>query len=181
MDKKELRKQISAKKALLSAEQISQVGCELCQELTKTDAYQKAKAVFVYLPFNQEIDTTYVMTRALADGKMVAAPKVYGDEMRFHIITGSSDLEPGYMRIPEPKETLPEIILQENDLLLMPGLAFDSKGNRCGYGGGFYDRYLSAHPCSNKVAFGYSFQLVNTIDAQAHDIPVDSLLLSKIV
>lgn len=179
MDKKALRTSISSKKALLSKEQISMVGQELCAELVKTEAYQKAAAVFLYVSFNQEIDTSFIMDYALKDGKIVAVPKVYGKEMRFHVITGLTDLEPGYMSIPEPKDTLPEIVLQQNDLLLMPGLAFDCKGNRCGYGGGFYDRYLSEHPCSNKIAMGYSFQLVDVIAAQDHDIPVDSLLISK--
>ena len=105
----------------------------------------------------------------------MAVPKVYGDEMRFIWMDDLSLVAPGYYDIPEPIADGP-VADDELALMLMPGLAFDPEGHRVGYGGGFYDRYLAAHPDHKLVALCYGFQLVDHLDCEAHDIPVHRVI-----
>ena len=81
----------------------------------------------------------------------------------------------GYAGIPEPVADGP-VAQDSAALVLMPGLAFDEKGNRMGYGGGFYDKFLASEPGHPTVALCYDFQMVARIPTQAHDIPVDLVL-----
>jgi len=74
----------------------------------------------------------------------------------------------------------PEAI-DETALVLMPGLAFDPTGRRCGYGGGFYDRYLEAHPNHPLLAMCYGFQMYDHLDTDPHDIPVNYVLSQEVV
>ena len=118
------------------------------------------------------------LRRAQADGKRVAVPKVYGDEMRFLWLDDLQQVAPGAYGIPEPIADGP-VAMDETALVLMPGLAFDPEGRRLGYGGGFYDRYLAAHPHPT-IALCYDFQLLPHLDAAAHDIPVDAVLAAPV-
>ena len=105
---------------------------------------QAAKSLYGYLSYNQEVRTIPIMRQAQADGKRVAVPKVYGDTMKFLWLDDLNAVAPGAYNIPEPIADEPEAD-DETALVLMPGLAFDPEGHRCGYGGGFYDKYLAAH------------------------------------
>lgn len=175
MDKKVLRRQIAARKRAMTREQIESASQRLAARLVQTDAYQNALSIYGYLSFNQEIRTMPILQRAIADGKRVAVPKVFGDEMRFIWLDDLSQVAPGYYDIPEPIADGP-IADDALALVLMPGLAFDPEGHRIGYGGGFYDRYLASHPEHRLVALCYGFQLVDRLDCEAHDIPVDMVI-----
>ena len=115
------------------------------------------------------------MEKALADGKKVAVPKVYGDTMRFIYLTDLSQVAPGCMGIPEPIADEP-IADDPTALVLMPGLAFDKQGHRIGYGGGFYDKFLAAEPHHPTVALCFSFQMMDQLETDEFDIPVDCVL-----
>lgn len=175
MDKTALRRQIAAKKRAMTPEQIESASRRLAERLFATDLYQNALSVYGYLSFNEEIRTLPILRRALADGKRVAVPKVFGDEMRFLWMDDLSLVAPGYYDIPEPIADGPAAD-DPLALVLMPGLAFDPEGRRVGYGGGFYDRYLAAHPDHKLVALCYGFQLVDHLDCEAHDVPVDMVI-----
>lgn len=175
MDKKALRKRIAEQKRAMTPEQIEAASHRLAERLFQTDAYQNALSIYGYLSYNQEIRTLPILRRAMIDGKRVAVPKVYGDEMRFIWMDDLSLVAPGYYDIPEPIADGP-VADDELALMLMPGLAFDPEGHRVGYGGGFYDRYLAAHPDHKLVALCYGFQLVDHLDCEAHDIPVHRVI-----
>ena len=83
MNKKELRAQIKAAKKAMTPQQIESLSRDLCKQFLETDAYKNAKTVYGYLPYNQEVRTWFLLEQALKDGKKVAVPKVYEDEMRF--------------------------------------------------------------------------------------------------
>lgn len=85
----------------------------------------------------------------------------------------------GAYNIPEPIADGPEAD-DETALVLMPGLAFDPEGHRCGYGGGFYDKFLAAHPNHPTIALCYGFQMFDHLDVDAHDIPVDAVLSADV-
>ena len=175
MDKKELRNQIKALKRAMTEEQIDGKSQALGRLFLASDAYKNAKTIYGYLPYNQEVRTTAMLQQALEDGKRVAVPKCYGDEMRFIYLDDLSKVEKGYCNIPEPIEDGP-IADDPTALVLMPGLAFDPQGHRMGYGGGFYDKFLAAEPGHPTLALCYDFQMLEHLETEAHDIPVDTVL-----
>ena len=180
MDKKALRAEIKAKKRAMTEEQIAATSEALAQQLYAHPAYKEAKSIFGYLSYNQEVRTMPMLEQAQKDGKRVAVPKVIGDTMIFIWLDDLSRIELGYCNIPEPMDNGPEAI-DETALVLMPGLAFDPTGRRCGYGGGFYDRYLEEHPNHPTLAMCYGFQMFDHLDTDPHDIPVNYVLSQEVV
>lgn len=175
LDKKALRREIGQKKRAMAAAEIAAYSRNLAEKLYETEEYRQARAIYAYLPYNQEVRTWEIVERAWKDGKRVAVPKVYGDEMRFLWLEDFTQIAPGGWNIPEPTFDAP-VAEDETALVLMPGLAFDPAGHRVGYGGGFYDKYLEAHPGHKLVALCYPFQLLDHLDVEEHDIPVDRVI-----
>lgn len=180
MDKKALRAEIKAKKRAMTEEQIAATSEALARQFYAHPAYQNAKSIFGYLSYNQEVRTMPMLEQAQKDGKRVAVPKVIGDRMIFIWLDDLSRIELGYCNIPEPIDNGPEAV-DETALVMMPGLAFDPTGRRCGYGGGFYDRYLEEHPDHPTLAMCYGFQMFDHLDTDPHDIPVNYVLSQEVV
>ena len=175
MNKKELRACIRAQKRAMTEEQIVEKSKRLGELFLASDAYRNAKTIYGYLPYNQEVRTVAMLEQAIRDGKRVAVPKCYGDEMRFLFMEDLSKVEKGYANIPEPIADEP-IADDETALVLMPGLAFDPQGHRIGYGGGFYDKFLAKEPNHPTLALCYDFQMVDHLETEEFDIPVDTVL-----
>lgn len=175
MDKTELRREIRARKRAMTEVEIEERSARLAQLFFASRAYQNAKTIYGYLPYNQEVRTVPMLERALKDGKKVAVPKVYGDEMKFLYLDDLTAVAKGYAGIPEPIADEP-VAQDETALVLMPGLAFDPQGHRIGYGGGFYDKFLAAEPNHPTLALCYEFQMLPKLDVEDHDIPVDTVL-----
>ena len=175
MDKQALRKEIREKKRAMTEQQIVSASERLGQLFLASEAYKQAKTIYGYLPYNQEVRTVPMLQQALLDGKKVAVPKCYGDEMRFIYLDDLSKVEKGYCGIPEPIADEP-IADDKTALVLMPGLAFDPQGHRMGYGGGFYDKFLEKEPDHPTLALCYDFQMLDHLETEAHDIPVDTVL-----
>ena len=175
MDKKELRKKIREQKRAMTEQQIVAASQRLGELFLACDQYQNAKTIYGYLPYNQEVRTVAMLEQAIRDGKRVAVPKCYGDEMRFIWMDDLSQVEKGYAGIPEPVADGP-VADDETALVLMPGLAFDQAGHRIGYGGGFYDRFLAAEPGHPTLALCYDFQMLSHLETEEFDIPVDAVI-----
>ncbi len=175
MDKATLRKEIRQLKKAMTEEEILLRSQRLSEKFLKSAPYKNAKTIYGYLPYNQEVRTWDLLKQAMADGKQVAVPKVYGEEMKFIYITDFSQVETGYCGIPEPIADGP-VAEDKEALVLMPGLAFDTDGHRIGYGGGFYDRFLSDEPEHPTVALCYDFQIRDNLPVEAFDIPVDEVI-----
>ena len=176
MNKKEMRAQIRAKKRAMTEAQIVSASASLGEQFRSCDLYQNAKTIYGYLPYNQEVRTVPMLEQAIRDGKRVAVPKCYGEEMRFLYITDFvNEVAPGYAGIPEPIADDP-VADDPTALVLMPGLAFDPMGHRIGYGGGFYDRFLAKEPDHPTLALCYGFQMVEHLQTEEFDIPVDQVL-----
>ena len=180
MDKKALRAEIREKKRAMTEQQIALTSEALARQFYAHPAYQNAKSIFGYLSYNQEVRTMPMLEQAQKDGKRVAVPKVIGDNMIFIWLDDLSRVELGYCNIPEPIDNGPEAV-DETALVLMPGLAFDPTGRRCGYGGGFYDRYLEEHPAHPLLALCYGFQMYDELETDPHDIPVDYVLSQEVI
>lgn len=175
MDKKSLRKMIREQKRAMAPEQIEQISEKLGELFRASEMYRNAKTIYGYLPYNQEVRTVPMLQRALDEGKKVAVPKVYGDEMRFIYLTDLSRVEKSDYGIPEPIDDGP-VADDSTALVLMPGLAFDKDGHRIGYGGGFYDKFLASEPDHPTLALCYGFQMVEELPTEEFDIPVDCVL-----
>lgn len=140
------------------------------------------KQVYIYVSYGNEADTTFLIEKLLQQQQhMVAVPRVNGKEMDFYGIKEMADLKPGFNGIPEPVSG--EIVTKCNGIMFMPGLVFDKYHGRIGYGGGYYDRYLSEHKNDNifKVAIAYDFQVLKTekIIMEEHDIKPDIVITEK--
>lgn len=175
MDKKQLRQQIRQQKREMTEQQIQAASEALGELLAEHPLYQQAKTIYGYLPYNQEVRTAPMLQRALDQGKRVAVPKCYGDEMRFIYLEDLTQVEKGYCGIPEPVADGP-IGDDPTALVLMPGLAFTAQGKRIGYGGGFYDKFLAAEPEHPTLALCYAFQMVEELPTEEYDVPVDCVL-----
>ena len=174
MNKTELRAMIRQKKRAMSPAEIEEKSRKLGELLQQSEAYKNARSIYGYLPYNQEVRTTEMLRQAQLEGKRVAVPKCYGDEMRFIWLDDLDRVEKGYANIPEPIDDGP-IADDPTALVLMPGLAFDPQGHRIGYGGGFYDKFLAKemHPT---LALCYDFQMLDHLETEEFDIPVDTVL-----
>lgn len=175
MNKQELRQAIRARKRAMTEEDILRRSEILAEKFARSNAYRAAKTIYGYLPYNQEVRTVPMLRRALEEGKRVAVPKVYGDDMKFIYLDDLSQVAKGYAGIPEPVADGP-VAQDETALVLMPGLAFDRAGHRIGYGGGFYDKFLAREPHHPTVALCYDFQVMDRLETEEFDIPVNLVI-----
>ena len=175
MNKRELRSLIRQQKRAMTAEAIEEKSRVLGALFADTDYYKKASAVYGYLPYNQEVRTVPILEQAIRDGKRIAVPKIYGDEMKFLWLDDLDRVEKGYSGIPEPIDDGP-VADDPYALVLMPGVAFDPAGHRIGYGGGYYDKFLASEPDHPTVALCYDFQVLEHLETEEFDIPVDMVI-----
>ena len=175
MNKKELRSAVRAQKRAMTETQIQEKSEKLARLLFETEEYCRARSIYGYLPYNQEVRMIPILEQALREGKRVAVPKCYGSEMRFIWMEDLSLVEKGYAGIPEPIADGP-VADDTTALVLMPGLAFDRAGHRIGYGGGFYDKYLAREADHPTLALCYDFQVFDSLETEKFDIPVDRVL-----
>lgn len=162
----------------LSAELRHEKALRASRRLIDSGVWHGARAVFVYLSTEREIDTTPLVDAAWRAGKRVLAPKIDAAEraMAPVEIRAWSDCLPGHRGIVEPIDGDP-FPAADIDLVIVPGLAFDPRGYRLGKGGGFYDRFL-ADPRVRGCRCGFAFeeQVVARVPTEPHDQPVHCLI-----
>lgn len=173
MDKKELRKKYTKVRA--DVEDKEGKDRLIRKNLRELDIYKKAKSVFVFISYKSEVDTRRIIEDILADGKKLLVPLVKGSEMIAVEVKGIDDLEPNKMGILEPKSGKE---VTDVDLTITPGLAFDKKGFRLGYGGGYYDKFF-AKVDTVRMGIGYSDQYVESIVHEDYDKALEYLLTEE--
>ena len=173
--KQALRRHIRQRKLAMSPEEITARSEALCRLVLETEAYRRAGTIYGYLPFNQEVQLLPLLRQALLEGKQVALPKCYGREMRFVLMEDLTRVQPSSFGAPEPVADSP-IARDPHALVLVPGLLFNQRGYRIGYGGGYYDRFLSREPEHPTIALCFDFQMLPHLDPEPHDIPVNTVL-----
>ncbi len=179
MTKAEQRKQIQAQRAALSPADWAQKSDSIRQHLLQSELYRTAPVIFTYINIHNEVDTRTLLRTAWADGKQVAVPVCSaGGQMAFYAITADTPLHQTKQGTLEPTPTAQTPLHPTaSDLFLVPGLVFDAHGNRYGYGGGFYDRYLARYSDTVPTALCFALQIsAQTLTAQPHDIPMAQLL-----
>lgn len=177
MEKKDIRKLVFSRRKEMSSQELQEKSKKICETVMAMNAFQEASAVYVYMDYNGEAMTGYLIEEAWKQGKRVAAPKVNGNEMSYYYITSYEDVKPGYFGIPEPEAVNPAC--DEDALLIVPGVAFDAMRHRCGYGKGFYDRYLSVHTNHPTIAIALEMQMMEEVPSDVHDICPQYLVTEK--
>lgn len=176
MDKRAIRATVLKRRRALLPDQAAHMSHLAQQRLMATDQFAAARSLALYSPIHNEIATSDIFAGACRQGKQVYYPRVVGDSLHFVQIDSPAQLVPGFFGVLEPTADL-ENSRQEPDLILVPGVAFDRRGHRLGYGRGFYDRYLAR--CTEpvvRVGFSYSFQLCDALPVGAHDQSLDALV-----
>ena len=179
-EKSRERKRLMAIRDGISHERRTVAAQRICEVLQADPAYVGCDSLIAYAAMRSELDLSAVLTDALSDGKAVYLPRTAGREMEFYRIRSPEELVPGDfgVRVPAGEEAFDSASVV-HPLLLLPGVAYDRDGNRMGYGGGYYDRYLEAHPelIPHTIAVGYEEQLTEHLPVDAHDIKPARLLL----
>lgn len=184
---RELKAQLRAKHKKLRATCPADVKKELDRRLTakflETDEYKNCKTLFAFVSSAIEIDTSVIISTALAQGKRLALPRCRNrnGEMDFYYVTSLSQLEKGAFSIMEPApEKCEQVTDLSSGLCIVPGLCFDLEGFRIGFGKGYYDRFLQEF---GGVTAGlcYSRCIEHNLPVGVFDKPVDILITEKYI
>jgi 5-formyltetrahydrofolate cyclo-ligase len=182
--KAKLRNELLSKRNNLSQEEIEAKSRSIKKRLFGLKGFKEARFILFYAAFRSEVKTESMIKEALSSGKRVALPIVSkkGDRLLISELKDyDKELAPGYCNIPEQKKRFHRLKdLDEIDLVILPGVGFDEKGNRLGYGGGFYDRFLSGTEQSvSTVGLAYEVQIIPEMRRDLHDVKVDRIVTEK--
>jgi 5-formyltetrahydrofolate cyclo-ligase len=182
-DKSRIRQDVLRKRDSLDPDTRRAKDSLIKENLFSLKEFLQAPILFFFASFRSEVSTFSQIEEALSIGKRVILPSVdpLNKELRLYEIKGLSELSTGYMGIPEPAVAEErERDINDVTLVIMPGAAFDSKGNRLGYGGGYYDRLLSRlRRRIPLVALAYEEQLLDSVPAGPHDIRVHMIVTDQ--
>lgn len=175
--KADIRKEVLQRRNQLTAKELESKSFAIYDQLKLLDIYKQASVIYVYMDFKNEVITKHMIEDALCDGKKVAIPKIIDDIMDFYYIDDIENLKSGYFGIREPEPIM--LAKEKNSLMIIPGVAFDKKGHRIGYGKGFYDRFLHQHEQFKKVALAFELQVLDTIPHETHDVLMDRIITEE--
>jgi 5-formyltetrahydrofolate cyclo-ligase len=186
--KRALRREVRARLRAMSLEARTHASAEIRERLLKSPQFREARTLHCYMSLPLEVDTAPLLRAAFEGGKRVYVPFQIPERDRLGVAawTPGLNMAPGPLGILEPGaehrlQELPEPI----DLVLVPGLAFDRKGNRLGRGKGYYDRFLASlpprpvtDPASRTalVALAFAHQVVPEVPRDPWDVPVSHIL-----
>ncbi len=177
--KRELRRRIVARRDAMAGAQRRAAGAALRARLTALPALTAARTVLCFASFRTEVDTAPLVSWLLERDVTVALPRMMGPRHieALAVTEPSADLVPGRYDIPEPRAGLPVVAPATIDVVIVPGSAFDARGGRLGYGGGFYDAFLArTRPETRRVGICFELQVVASVPREPHDLCVDVLV-----
>ena len=173
--KKELRQRaLATRNALEKREEKSR---QIAAHILESAAYQNTERIFTFVSMGSEVETEEIIRQAWQDGKAVAVPKTEKHrEMHFYEIRSLAELSEGRFGVREPKGGV-VCTPKEGDLLLVPGLLFDGKKNRLGYGGGYYDTYFAKHKEGKRIGLAFAAQrFAEELPTEETDVPLDAVI-----
>lgn len=193
ISKEKVRKKAVETRDSIDEESRQQKSEEIAKKILEADWFKEADIVLSYHAFRSEVEVDALNRAVLTQDKKLYLPKTYVKEkqIRFFEITDLSKLKRGYQKIWEPTGEEPEFSFetvkeeQKKVLMIMPGTAYDARGYRMGYGGGYYDRYLNAHEAEWKMidfmtAFAaFSEQKMILIPGERCDVKPDVIVTEK--
>ncbi|MGW9856085.1 5-formyltetrahydrofolate cyclo-ligase [Staphylococcus hominis] len=175
MSKKQIRKNILSKMKGFDKEKKLKADIWLMEKLIKNENFKKARRIGIFLSMPHEIDTYNIINYALDNGKQIFVPDTdyKNHNMNFKQLLDLSSIATDDKGINYVNEDTS--ISNDMDLLIVPGVAFQTNGFRIGYGGGYYDKFLSQHDI-NTISLIYDFQ-ISDFDVEKHDQPLDNLII----
>jgi len=159
------------KRNSLGAGEIAKRSKSIQQFVLDSQEFKSAKIIGAYYAFGSEVKTDAIIEQAEALGKKIVLPSVEGKSLTFYELSSGKYLVKGRFGIMEP---LPYGPVGSIDLLVVPGIAFDRKGHRLGYGKGYYDKFL-ARKTIGSIGLGYSFQLLDRLPTGKYDKKLDAI------
>ena len=175
MEKKQLRKELLAKRAELPEEYRRIAGENIQEQILSSPEYTAARSLFVYVSMPGEPSTERIIRQAIKDGKEVYVPRCVGREMFAVRIRDLNGLRPGPYGIPEPEDCTESKAADELDLILVPCVSVSSDGRRLGHGGGYYDRFL-ARERSNTLCLCFRRMLCADIPVMESDVIIPRVI-----
>lgn len=179
MTKDEIRGRMKALRRALSADEIEDKSDSITRYVLSLDCFKQARTVMVYLSAFKEPSVRKIIDDLFISGKTVVVPISNMDDFTItpSLLKSRDKLRCGAYGIMEPEECIP-VKAADIDLALIPGIAFDRRGMRAGFGKGYYDRFL-AEFAGTKIGICYDFQLCENIPTDAHDIGMDIIITEK--
>lgn len=155
-------------------------------KIINSNILDKFDSILAYVSLGNEVKTDFIIDYILKNNKKLYLPKVTSKllgEMVFYRIENINDLKTGEYNILEPSGLSEEYLYSncENVLMIVPGVAFDIKCNRIGFGKGYYDKYLNDKPSIYKLGLAFEGQLVDCIESDNNDIKMNQILTEESV
>ena len=160
---------------------------DIIERLFALREYQRSATVLFYVDVRAEVRTRHALPTALQHGKRIVVPYCVDGELQLFHLKDMDELSLGMYRILEPRQELrglPEkqVRIDQLDLIIVPGVAFDTRGGRTGHGKGYYDKLLEhARPDTPLVALAFDCQMFAEVPMQAHDIYMDLIITPSAV
>lgn len=181
--KKQIRKEILLMREAMDSKEVDLKSQLVFERLIATGIYKKSNNIFTYLNFRNEVKTNKIINHIMQNNKNIYIPLCNTSIKEIIIckMDNWEDVETGTFGILEPKPGTIKISNRKHiDLVIVPGIVFDIKGNRIGYGAGYYDKFFSSLKKEIlKIGICYSFQIVKSLPASPHDIPMDYIITEK--
>lgn len=185
-DKTNIRQLYMENRLMLPRQEVEAKSKAIIQNVIKTPEYIEAKHILLYADCNHEVETRELFEYAILHKKKVYFPKcaITGNDMEFYQVVSIKQLEGGRFGIQEPVvgdeyRFIPD--KAEDTLVILPGVAFDTRGYRIGYGKGYYDKYFSKKRAFTLMALAYSNQIIDELPNDPHDIRMDKIVTEEII
>ena len=175
MIKSSFRKSILRRRLALSKSIVSSLSERIQTTLIESEYFQKAKSIAIYSPIKNEVKTDLIIENSISKNKDVFLPRIDKKHLSFISFLPESKLTENKFSIPEvanPKASL----ANQFDLIICPGVCFDGKKNRIGYGGGYYDRFLSLASYNHLGMIAFDMQRIEIIEPEEHDVPMEFII-----
>lgn len=186
MDKSKLREYIIKQRDMLGQTERAAFAEAIMEKIISLKSFQNAKTIMCFASFGSEVDTFPLLKNILSKGKNLVLPRVEKQNNEkvlglYKVCSVEEQLKKGVFGIMEPNpEKCERVDLSEIDLCICPGVVFDKKCNRIGYGGGFYDKLLKSDQVKfPKLAVAFEIQIVDSIQTDSYDIPMDKVITEK--
>ena len=180
--KQALRAEVLARRDAIDDDARVAMSEVILDRIAALDAFGAATTVLAYAGFGSELETDSFMHAVLERGKTLILPRVEGEELGLYAVEDlQRELVPGTWGIRQPDpETCERVEPSRVDFVLAPGVAFDARGGRLGYGAGFYDRLLSSmNPRPALVAGAFEIQVVERVPVDETDVRVDMIVTER--
>ncbi len=183
VDKTKMREKCRCMRDAMHRADIMAKSLAIVNRLLGTDVYAKAEWLFPYVSYGSEVETISLIDVALKHGKKVAVPILVNpreNKMVFQQIESTKELTRLHYGIMEPEYKEENIVVPNSStLIITPGLAFDENGYRLGYGGGYYDRYLSEYRPMANYGLAFEQQIVDRILIDGYDVRMDGVVTEE--